>query len=123
MSIRLIALLTCITKYSQEFDKNHQSLQEHFFSFLRPHKISMANQTFYKYSLFLLYNIHTLLFHILNKNLSLFNYHINLFLFLCWKKNYAQITKIDLDFCDQTLKKSRFDSLVLLFKKVNMTYK
>ncbi|RNA31291.1 hypothetical protein BpHYR1_033886 [Brachionus plicatilis] len=30
-------------------------------SFLRPFKISMVNQTFYKYSLFLLYNIHLIL--------------------------------------------------------------
>ncbi|RNA32434.1 hypothetical protein BpHYR1_009647 [Brachionus plicatilis] len=47
--------------------------------FLKPYKISMVNHTFYKYSLFLLYKIHTLLFYILNKNLSLYNYHINEF--------------------------------------------
>ncbi|RNA32431.1 hypothetical protein BpHYR1_017500, partial [Brachionus plicatilis] len=32
------------------------------------------------------------------------------------KKNYAQITKIDLDFSGQKSKTSHFDSLVLLFK-------
>ncbi|RNA11380.1 hypothetical protein BpHYR1_040909 [Brachionus plicatilis] len=47
--------------------------------FQMPYKISMVNHTFYKYSLSLLYNIHTLLFYILNKNLSLYKYHISEF--------------------------------------------
>ncbi|RNA12806.1 hypothetical protein BpHYR1_039178 [Brachionus plicatilis] len=72
-----------------------------FQSFLRPYKISMVNHTFYKYSLYLLYNIHTLL---INKVILIF----------MLKKKYAQITKIDLDSSGQKSKKSHLDSLVLL---------